>query len=267
MKNYFLIFVLLYIKIKISLGQVDKPAYVINERTGIKSIIIGNKIVYIINNSVNLEIKVIDDEIPDSSYNLNIINHKDILKVDESNFIIIGLKNDNEICLERYAIESNTITKKRDIECYNIINSYPSNMEARYIENNKIIIYSHESKIFRYYYIDLSESSFKSIDIASLQDDPNTSESPSPFIKCDSFNGLSYFCIYYYKTDISWKFNYTYGDLSTNTQASGSICNDLCTYGNIIKFQDNTEKYLICYVKMQFSLLFPRWKIKFRKIL
>ena len=255
MENCLLFFILLYIKIKASLEQVDQSAYAIEERIGTKSIMIGNNIVYIFNNNINSEIKVRGDEIPDSSYNKEILYHKDILKINESNFIIIGLNYDNKICFENYAIENNNITLTKELNCYDAPNNYPYSMEAKYIEKDKLIIYTVELWRLKYYYIDFNfnESSYKSIQIASLDNDPKLSESPYPFIKCDSYGGLSYFCIYYYRSTNAWKLNYTYGNFSSNIQASGSLCNDLCTYGNIIKVKETIEKYLICYVKIQFT--------------
>lgn len=257
LKQLFFI-VLIFTQLKITLNQNTQTAYRLEPMLGTKSILTEDNMIYIFNNESDFRINFINPGIPKASYSRQIKYNKNILKKNDSSFIIIGLNDNNDICFENFAIiDDNNLTNTKRLNCYDITYNYPDIMEARYIKQDKIMIYTFENRRFRCYLIDFKNNSdvYHIIDIASLQNERNLNSFPNPNIKCDSLDGLSYFCIFYYRTTNQWKMNYTYGNFSTSYKVTGSLCNDLCAYGNIIKvnINDILQKYLICYTKIDFS--------------
>ena len=254
--NYFFFLILIFFHNQIVLGQ--NADELEDGLVGTKSIFINDKIIYVLDIQNNFQIKSINTEINPASHNEEIKRNKNILKKDETHFIIIGLNERNKLCIEIFEFLNNNISVIRELERYNNIPfNTPSFMEARYIEKDKLIIYTVESQKFMLYFINFNqnEPSSKGIEITSFQDVSNLNTNPSPYIKCDSFDGLSFFCIYYYKTRTSWIFNYKYQNIDINSESelSGNICNDICSFGNIIKVDDVIQKYLICYMRLHFS--------------
>ena len=156
-KNLF-IFILIYSLFEISFEQTD-PEF--SGNTNIKLDNFGNNIIYIVNQANNQEIKIYNRETTSISHGSSIINNKDILKINDSNFIIIGsnLNNINP-CFEIYKIENDgRISLIKSICIINIAFNDLIRMEARYIGDEKLIIYTVESsvsKIFRCYLIDFN---------------------------------------------------------------------------------------------------------------
>ena len=257
MEFLILLFVLIYTQFKNTLNQNTQTAYRLEPMLGTKSILLEDNMIYIFNNESDFSINFINPEISKASYSRQIKYNKNIVKKNDSSFIIIGLNDADEICFENYAIIDNNLTITRRLDCYYITYRFPDIIEARYIEQDKLIIYTFEYRIFRCYLIDFKNNTkiYHTIEIASLQNERNLNSFPNPNIRCDSLDGFSYFCIFYYRTTNQWKMNYTYGNFSTSYKVTGSLCNDLCTYGNIIKVNVNDilQKYLICYVKIDFS--------------
>ena len=250
-----LFFIQIYSILKITFEQNTQNAIVLESKIGMKSILIGDSMIYIFNEETNFNIYFINPEISPANHNNEIQKKKDILKKDESNFIIIGLNVNDKICFENYVIENNNIINNKGLELFYIPNSSPGIMEARYIKEDKLLVYTLENLNFRVYLINFktNRKSIEQVEIGSLDDDKNLNTFPNPYIKCESLDGISYFCIYYYRTTNSWKMNYTYGNFSSNFKVKGSICNDLCSYGNIIKVNFIQPRYLICYVKVDFN--------------
>ena len=210
-----------------------------------KSIIINDKIVYIINSADNYDIKI-NQEIK-GNYSISFKNNKDIIKQCDSNFIIIGLDANNYLSFQKFILEDDNVQTGTFITSTLYLNPI-YNFETKYIKNNEFIVYTHTSNKFNCYFIDLTQSNpiIATNEVANI---PNNAV--ETFIKCDSFDAINFFCIYYYKVSDSWLFNYSYGN-SLN-KITGSICTDIWSYGNVIKVNYKREKYLVCYVKIESS--------------
>ena len=261
-KKNVLSIILVFSLFSIALEQ-GETIYAFDKDKNIKSISIGDNIVYISNRATNNTVNIIKKEI--SSYHEDVIKYnKDILKKSDSSFIIIGTNQENtNPCYEVFSIENNSIKKEKGKNgCIGSI-YFPSlyKMEGRYIKENKIILSTIDSRKFYCYMIHFTNDSYdkfeRSPEIVELPSEYETSILTS-YIKCDSYDGFYFFCIYYYKTTESWIMKYSYGLFNfTNTRIiySENICSDMiCSFGNLLKVKEsNKDKYLICYIKMDFS--------------
>ena len=82
-----------------------------------------------------------------------------------------------------------------------------------------------------------------------------------PNIKCDAFDEINFFCIYYYYTTSQdtnsyriWEMYYKYGQFDSRNinlyyVRPEVICRDMCSYGNIIKINTEENENLVCYAK------------------
>ena len=68
-------------------------------------------------------------------------------------------------------------------------------------------------------------------------------------IKCDSYNEISFFCIFSNQNTNYWKLFYLRGEFDNNIENYRSICDNYCLLGNIIKINNLNNKYLVCYNK------------------
>ena len=216
----------------------------------VKSIYIDNKIIYILTDSANNEIKSypsgINGEYETSYFSI----YKNILKIDDSRFIIIGQASDGRLCHRIFNI--NDISSGGTYRCTRSNYEGISKVEGKYVNDNQFIIFYLINRDFMIYLFELNGENPIKTDIVSTI--PLNLPLYTPFIKCESFSGNDYFCIYFYQdyksSDNSyfWIMNYSYGDFNSKI-ASGNMCNEICQYGDIIKIIDTKEKYLICYIK------------------
>ena len=248
-----LLFILINSLLPIALSQY--VSFDINTKT--KSILIGDKIVYIINYSNNNAIITYPKQINNTGYSSQFSASKDIIKKDETSFIIIGVNSNSQICHQLFIFENNNLNSD-GIKCtgkqYNSI----SKIEGKYIKDNKMIIYAIHSPRLMLYLFTLNQDGNpdKEIELSSFT---NNDYQITAYIKCDSFDYESFFCLYEYQhyqdfyNNYFWKMNYTYYNLTSDKKYSGNICNDKCLYGNLIKVNEYKNKYLICFGKIQTS--------------
>ena len=250
-----LFFFLSYSFFKLTFEQIENPI-IFDDEANIKTAYVGNDIVYIVNKPDNTTIGLYKKG-NISNHDAKILNYKDILKKNDSSFIIIGSNDDtyNNLCFQIFSIQSNIVRRETTV-CPSISFSNLFKMEARYIENNVLIIYTIEARDLFCYSINLNSYNQvkRSVKIDTVPPEGEVSLSNS-HIKCDSFDDINFFCIYYYKTATSWFMNYFYGIFNSIMLDQGNICSDrMCSYGNLISFKDlKGQKYLICYTKINFS--------------
>ena len=141
-----LLFILINSLLAIALSQ-----YVsFDGNTKTKSILIGDKIVYIINYPLNYSIITYPKQINNTGYSRQFSASKDIIKKNETSFIIIGVNNNSQICHQLFIFENNNLDSD-GIKCqgkqYNTI----SKVEGKYMKVNKIIIYAiHSQRLILY---------------------------------------------------------------------------------------------------------------------
>ena len=242
-KTFFLL-TFIFTFFKITIEQNTLP---FESETNIKSILIGDNIVYIINKMDNNTILIYKSS-TSQTYDNEIQHNKDILKLSDTQFMIIGSNEDNKNpCYQTFNIEKNSIKNLNSGICMGINFNLLFIMQARYVGNNRLIIYTLESREFKCYLINLNgQSNYQSTIVGTMPELylSNTN------VKCDSFEGLNLFCIYYYQSS-SWQLYYSYGNFSQQTLANRNLCSDTCTMGNIIKINDsNNNKFLLCYMKL-----------------
>ena len=225
----------------------------LENNTGVKSIYIDGKIIYILTDAADNKIKsyASGETTEYAEYDVSYFSsHKNILKIDNSKFIIIGLNSGNRLCHRIFDITD--ISSEGTYTCTR--NSYDSisKVEGKYVNKNQFIIFCVRNSDLMIYLFQLNtENPIKTETVSTLS---NSALRTTAFIKCESFSGNDYFCIYFYQEYKSadntyfWIMNYSYGDFNGKI-TSGNMCNELCQYGDIIKINDIKEKYLICYIK------------------
>ena len=212
-----------------------------------KSISIEERIIYIINQENNNTLNIYGQG-SNKIYNDAIKRNKEILKIDNSNLIIIGLSTSNNLCYQKCEIDKNYNINIENLKCSNIIFNTPSKMEARYIEEDMLIISALESNNFFSCLINLNDDSQSTKMMIALL--PNGAYPEFADIKCDSFDGDIFYCIYYYQLTGFWKMNYSYGNFVSKESHIKSICYDKCSYGNVMKVSNDKDYYLICYFEI-----------------
>ena len=239
-KNFFFILIFIYSSLKIFLAE---DFY---NGNGVKPIYISDKIIYIINKSDNNQIMIFKNETKKFNYSSLIRNNKDIIKINDSDFIIIGLHNNNSICYQRCRFDDTNNIKTDELKCLDKMLNSNSKIDGRYIKDDKLLIYTQESNGFYSYLVNINNNPYIQNTVTI-----NQNIGMSGYIKCDSFDGESFFCIYYYQDSGSLKMRYYYGNFNSNQNQglSGEICSERCSFGNLIKVNDIIKKYLICYTR------------------
>ena len=176
------------------------------------------------------------------------------MKLNNTNFIIIGSNSNNgSFCYQSFKLENNKIIQDNDDTGLNLYFRNLIKLEGRYIQENKLIIYTLESRNFNCYLINMKEKQYSLKEIGTIPDTIQEDDYKYvSYVKCDSVEGINFMCIYYYqKTTNSWQMNYVYGNFDSHNVFSGSIFSETCAYGNLIRLNDfNEKKYLICYMKI-----------------
>jgi len=247
----FLVFIFVYSLFRVTFEQDASETF--DSEINIKSININDDLLYIINKPNNFDIKSHNHKAVLSNYS-SIYYNKDLLKLNDKYFTIIGSNSNNgSFCYQSFKIENNKIIQDNDDTGLNLYFRNLIKLEGRYIQENKLIIYTLESRNFNCYLINMKEKQHSLKEIGeipdSIQEDIYKYVS---YIKCDSVEGINFMCIYYYqKTTNSWQMNYAYGNFDSQNVFSGSIFSETCAYGNLIRLNHfNEKKYLICYMKI-----------------
>jgi hypothetical protein len=212
-----------------------------------KVIFISKKIIYIINSEDDYNIYRFDEDnklgMQIGNYT-NIKNNKDIIKIDEDSFLIIGFdEKDNFRCMIYYYQLSNLYNQSDFIIDVKNTNILKYNFKCI---SNKICFLTFTSNTdFNIFKIDLSSGKSSPYpvpeDIDSIDQKKN--------IQCDFSNdGEIFLCILSLIRNGKWINKYYYGN-SNNCINSGEICqnNINCLLGNVKKIDDSLNKYIICY--------------------
>ena len=222
--------------------------YTIYEFNQIDQIIFFNEdILYIQNNSI-----IYCNALEKTNYIIetfdSIEEYINIIKINETNFVIFGLDNNYYFNYINYQFLNKAITLKQQKK-YNELNfTGIKQLTGRSISENIIIISTIINNNFKIYRINLNNNIFKEhiINEDLIQEKNNKLD-----IQCDSFDGNIFLCIYRFKFNVSpykYKFLYYKGEFDVlNTEINGAINEDNCDSGNIIKFNYINNKFLVCY--------------------
>ena len=236
------------------LNIVDSEIF--DNHVGIKFAYIGNKLIYIYTNSDNESIKSYPDGRIIGNYQDFVSYDKDILKIDDSNFLIIGSDSERRICYKKFSIDDNG-AQENFSDCLSIESNFITRMKGKYISESQFIIYCViNNNNFMFYSFKTDDSTSRKTETISLSLLRNGQDQSAFSIDCDSYLNEDYFCIYFYKTDNVkyqngiYTMNYTYENYGNkDDKIYGIMCDEFCRYGNIIKINNIKKKYLICYTK------------------
>ena len=242
----------------------DTPSNLFCENEECKSILFEGTIIFIKNSESEPYIYSYDERAENKSiyqidYDPLIQNNKGILKLNENEFLIHGLNN-NQVyfyCQKFFISKINgniNIFKnggliRKDIgleESY--FREPPLIFNIRVITNSeKLIISAIFHYIFRIILIDLDRNNLNPI--AHIQIDNNNEKLPidtKSNIQCDSLDESNFHCVFYYSRGSMFYINRNFND-NSQEELIGSICSENCFNGNIVAI--NSDKYLVCYQK------------------
>ena len=226
-----------------------------------KIIQISSNLIYIsdVNDNFNIYQYQNDTTNQIGEYSESIISNKDILKLNDNKFIIIGVNQQNNFIYQIFNLLNGHSLNASEIQETSIIFPPIKQIEVRAIIENILIIYgiSREND-FILFKIDVNENiNNQQINIPS---DLNSFDDiyDKKNIKCDA-NENFYFCILSVKYDTAlmssiWKMIYFRGEFRNGGTIlnSGNICEKNCYLGNILKISD---KYLTCYHQKENAIL------------
>ena len=224
-----------------------------------KFIQINNNIFYISDTNDNFNIYQYNTTNQIGQYSESIINNKDILKLNDNRFIIIGTNQQNYYIYQIFEISTDNSFNIYGVQETSIILSSLRQIEARTIKENILFLYGilRDNK-FIFYKIDVDDkNNNKQINISSdLNGFTDIDEKKN--IKCDADENY-YFCILSVKYDTAlmssiWKMIYFRGEFNSGGSILnvGNICEKSCYLGNIVKISD---KYLTCYHHRENNIL------------
>ena len=240
----FIIFILNIFKLNISQKIFDS-------NLNCKIIYINTNIIYIIDsiNNTNIYLYNNDNNISEKiGVYYNISTYKRIMNADDNNFIIYGLNNDNNLVFRKYKYSTSLQYQKNEQLNSNLYLNNIEHLNGVYIKNNTFILSAIVNNSFSIYLIDMDKRLYKlnKIDDSKFITDENYMKIN---IKCDSYDGISFFCIFSYQNPNYWKLFYLRGVFGKTEENYGSICDNYCRFGNIIKINNLDNKYLVCYNK------------------
>ena len=179
-------------------------------------------------------------------------NNKNIIKIDDDYFLIVGFDNNGNFRYIRNLLNSS------DIISYSVITQ---NIISSNIDKYNLLCLSKEkcfmffvglNSNFYIYKLELEYSNGSPQEIRIPDDISNMGDGYSKdSIQCESSNrGNIILCICSWKrSNDDWKNKYLYINVENNEEnSSGTICpGDKCYLGSIKKVDDSANKYLICY--------------------
>ena len=222
---------------------------------GSKSIKMKNYIYYIFDIEDNYSINRFNStKESKGTYSTSFKKPKDIMVIDDNNFVITGINSNNYFMYQIFEILDSDNLRGNSVISTRLRLENIRQLNGRILGNNQLILYGIFGLDFIVYKIDLSTSSFSQMII------PNNLGSVSfnnydtyKNIQCDSYDEDNFFCIITIKVQGTneeyWKSLYFKGNYNSITN-SGNICERDCYFGNIIKI-DN--KYLVCYNEITLS--------------
>ena len=238
------------------------PTQEFDSNKNCKVIIINKRIIYIIDKETNTNIYYYDlpninNKITSSDYGEYIKTKKNILKIDQQDFIIFGLNGENKFCFIIYQFD---INRKRN-GCLNLVldSGNLEQLDGKYISESKIILSTNIGNQFRVYMFDYNDDNYSNYKTYPIQENTlnmNVQGFSKMNIQCDSADGNNFFCILSYSRLTNWKLFYLRGEFERNGNENvGNICDNECFLGNIIKINNSNNKFLFCYQKETGSVL------------
>ena len=185
-----------------------------------------------VNNSTNKIQKLVKNNDVYNIESLNyssIIKNKELLNLEDSNFIIFGLNSNNKLCFQ---IDNNTNVIDTDIEFTNVNQSH---IHCSSVE--KCVVALTTSDGFEIHQINL----FSPLDKKTITHNQNG----GTFIKCASFKDSNVFCILGINKNIIY---YSYTDFQSSSLILNLICGSNCKNGSVSTINiESTNKFLVCY--------------------
>ena len=223
------------------------------ERDECKSILMDNKIIFIKTNDNKFYYYDFNNNRVDELsilYNSSITNNKNILKLNDDEFVIFGYNlfgRDQIFIYQIYLIINHerfqiNLTKsgQNNLNLTNI-----AEFNAKVIAETKKLIFSgHFDLEFAVYLYDLEANNFIKYEIPKI----SYSNYDKKDIRCDSIDGNNFLCVYYYqinKQDL-YDMYYVYGNFNDNNdKIIRSIDSQNGLNGNVKRINDH--QYLLCY--------------------
>ena len=191
------------------------------------------------------------------NYANNIRHLKNILKLNDTSFLVLGVNVDNYFYINIFSINNDINNLEDKGTKYTLLDE--ENIEDLYVKINseKLIISMISDNIFKTASYDLSTNTLTK---AIIPDSSgfDTFIKTKMSIRCSSLEGEKFFCVYnYYDYSSSQRPNsmfYAYGNYNNNDDIKiRNICSK-CVYGNIEVIDSN--KYLLCYHDQQSNSYF-----------
>ena len=225
-----------------------------NSNLNCKIILINQKIIYIIDNEENTNIYKYNENNPIGTYSL-IKKNKSIIKISESDFLIFGLKENHDFCYQSFHLSDSASLDKNSCNRNDLLNlNGILQLDGKFISGTKIILSTRMNSEFIVYLFDFNN--YKNTNFQIREDYNYKMNYIKDNIQCDSSDGINFFCIFSYYKSTEWKMFYLRGKFDDNgNENTGNICNNECFWGNIIKFDNLNNKYLLCYQKKLSSSL------------
>lgn len=202
-----------------------------------KFIQIKNSIIFILNDSNDINIYDYNQQ-SIKSYSSDISLFKDILKINEEKYVIIGLDGNYNFV---YEIFDNQGSDKKEPKLKIDNGSLLKQFEGRMISENILLLFGCliNSNNFLVHKLYLDSGVVESYSFQA------NSRTTSKNIQCDGLNEKNFICLTSFIIDgdnSNWKMQYyQFGESYTSI---GNICERNCKLGNILKLSD---KYLVCY--------------------
>ena len=234
---------LLFLSIIILIPLINSQVYPDLSNTNCKVTYIGSKFFYIINKTNNNYLYSWEDSSFAKNYDISIKNNKDIIKLDDNNFVIYGLDDSNFFNYQIFNILSNVLGNV--VRVPNLNFNQIGKLNGKLISEKKLIISSYNYNNFKVYLIDLNNNNNNKE--KTIPDNINGVRlNNMDDIHCDSSDGKNYFCIFCIITGTTRVSYYLKGNFENAEISSGKICSN-CYNGDVIKLDNLNDKYLLCY--------------------
>ena len=211
---------LLLVSIIILIPLINSQEYPDLSNTNCKVTYIGSKFFYIINKTNNNYLYSWEDSSFNKNYDTSIKNNKDIIKLDDNNFVIYGLDDSNFFNYQIFNILSNVLGNV--VRVPNLNFNQIGKLNGKLISEKKLIISSYNYNNFKVYLIDLNNNNNNKE--KTIPDNINGVRlNNMDDIHCDSSDGKNYFCIFCIITGTTRVSYYLKGNFENAEISSGKI--------------------------------------------
>ena len=226
-----------------------------------RSVLMGEYIIFIKRDRENSSINYYDYENKNSTflrnYNNDIKAFKNILKINDTSFLIFGISEGFYFCVHIFSINNDIEILDKGYHSVNLEETIiSSDFDAKMI-SGKLIISMIANNIFKTASYDLGTNKLTKITIPDSSGFESFSKTKIS-IRCSSLDGDNFFCVYnYFDYSSSLYPNpmfYAYGNYNNADDVKTiNICSK-CIFGNIETI--DTNKYLLCYHDQQSNTYF-----------